>query len=119
MKLVIRSVGTGTHQNLRGWEPDDPRSFAVFVHVGVGMKSGKGSDVFSIRVATPDGLSSLDGEGNIIAERPLLVVREYDSEVILEWLERVVSRCEADSWTSCVDNLRRYFDWEYDSYKEK
>ncbi|WP_276569129.1 Imm8 family immunity protein [Escherichia fergusonii] len=28
-----------------------------------------------------------------------------------------VSSCEGDTWAKCVENLRQFFDWEYDQGK--
>lgn len=118
MKLVIRSVGVWGHPNLRTWEPDDPSTIADIVTLDIGLKDKKGADSFTLRVATPAGLDQLEDQDGIIATRPLLVMRRYDYDALWAWLERTVASCEADSWTACVESLRRYFGWEYEDYKE-
>ena len=55
MKLLIHSVSLWGHGNIRTWEPADPGHFAELVFVDIGQKGKKGSDTFTIRVATPSG----------------------------------------------------------------
>jgi len=119
MKLVIRSAGVWAHPNLRTWEPEDPASVAETVLIDIGERDKKSADSFTLRVATPAGLDRLDARDGIIATRPLLVMRRYDFDDLWRWLERTVASCEADSWSACVENLRRHFAWEYDDYREE
>jgi hypothetical protein len=113
MKLVIKGIETGLQHNLRTWQPEDPEVFAQIVAVEIGTKPGKGADTFTIRIATPAGLSRLDDKDGILAERPLLVIRRYDYEVIWSWLEKTVASCQADTWERSVENLRYHFNWEH------
>ena len=118
MKLVIRSAGTWDHPNIRTWDPADPRVFAEELRVDIGPRGGKDADSFTIRVATPAGLDALEERDGILANRPLLVMRQYDFENLWRWLETTVEACTADTWPASVENLRRYFNWEYDGYTE-
>lgn len=118
MQLVIRGIGTGSYPNLRLHEPEDSEVFAEVVQIDIGPKASKGSDTFSIRVATPKALLSMEDNKGVIAQRPLLVVKRFEFSVIREWLEETVRSCEANTWVECIENLKRYFDWEYE-YCEK
>ncbi len=84
----------------------------------IGPKSEKSCDSFSIRVATPAGLTMLEAKNGVLATRPLLIMQRYDFNDLWSWLESTVEKCEGESWQDCIDNLRRYFDWEYQEYKE-
>lgn len=117
-RLVIRSVFVWGHPNIRTWEPDDPGTIAELVSLDIGERSKSSADTFSIRVATPAGLSTLEARDGILATRPLLIMERYDFGNLWRWLERTVAECEADTWLASVENLRRYFAWEYDGYKE-
>jgi hypothetical protein len=117
MRLIIRSVSIWGHPNIRTWEPIDPTCFAETVNVDIGSESKKGADRFSIRLATPAGLSKLDSHNGIIAVRPLLIVDSYDYDTLWRWLTETVKSCEAETWNSSIDKLRIYFDYEYDDYK--
>ena len=118
MKLVIRSVGSAAHPNLRRDTPNDPEKFAEFVHVDIGTKPGKGADTFTILVATPSGLASLEDRDGIIAQRPVVILRRFDVDVLWRWLEKTVSACEAETWPQSVEKLQHFFNWEF-AYLEK
>jgi len=118
LKLVIRSVSVWGHPNIRTWEPSDPGVMTEVVHLDIGPKSGKGADAFTLRIATPAGLSSLNSKDGIVATRPLLVMSRYDFGDLWRWLEKIVSECEAESWPASVQRLQRYFDWEFEGYRE-
>ena len=113
MPLVIRGVCSGNHPNLRTHVPDDPELFDQFVVVCIGQKPGQGADEFTIRVATPAALLACAGESGIVAQAPLLVVRSFDFNELLQWLEKTVARCQADTWLRSVERLQRYFHWEF------
>ena len=113
VKLLIHSVSLWGHGNIRTWEPADPGHFAELVFVDIGQKGKKGSDTFTIRVATPSGLDALDDKNGILAIRPLLIMRRYHFDDLWRWLESTVRDCEEETWLACVDNLRRHFNWEY------
>lgn len=122
MKIGIRSAGIWGHPNLRTWEPEDPDVVAESLIVDIGPKARgkvdqgnvKKADMFTLRVATPRGLETLEYKDGILATRPLLVMRRYDYDDLWRWLERTVASCEAETWRECVEKLQRYFHWEYD-----
>ena len=124
MKPVIKSVSVWGHPNIRTWEPEDPNKIAEVVFIDMGPRSGKTGSVkaantFYIRVATPNGLTTLEAKDGILATRPLLIMQRYDFNNLWNWLEKTVATCEADTWPACVDKLRLYFDWEFSNYQER
>lgn len=114
MKLVIRSVWTWDHANIRTWTPFCAEDVAETINIDIGPKTSKGANTFSIRVATPKGLSRLDVRDGIIAIRPLLIIEKYDYQDLWNWLTKTVASCESDTWNASIDKLRMYFDYEYD-----
>jgi len=108
--------------DLRRWTPEDPEVFSVFIQLYLGPKTwssgpharAKRTDLFTIRVASPGGLEQLDAEGEILAWGRIIVMRRYDRDDLIHALERIVASCEAESWSGCVDLLRRHFNWEFE-----
>lgn len=117
-KLVIRSVSVWGHPNIRTWTPADPGAIAEVVSLDIGERSKDAADTFTIRVATPAGLATLEARDGILATRPLLIMERYQFADLWRWLERTVAECERGSWSESVESLRRYFGWEYDGYQE-
>lgn len=118
-RLVIRAISAWGVPNIRTWEPPDPKQFAEVITLNIGFRANSGSDIFSIRVATPAGLGAMSSKNGVIATRPLLIVDEYDYENLAKWLEATVAECDSEVWTEAVEKLRRYFDWEFDGYSER
>jgi hypothetical protein len=118
LRLVIRSVSVWGHPNIRTWEPENPGKIAEIVTVDIGPKTKKHADSFTIRVATPLGLTTLQPNNGILAIRPLLIMERYNFHDLWRWLETTVAKCEDETWNGCVDRLQRYFNWEYQGYKE-
>lgn len=117
MKLVIHSIHVQSGENLRTWSPENDQIVSEFLYISIGEKGRKGADGFSIRIATPEALQQLMPENGVLASRPLLVVKRYSFDELWMWLSNVVSSCEGETWIECVDNLRVYFDWEFDGYR--
>jgi hypothetical protein len=113
MKLVIHRVSCWEHPNVRTWEPPDPDDVAEELMLDIGSRGNRGTDNFTLRVATPKGLSRSPSERGIIAAR-LLVMARYDYDDLWSWLEKTVEACEAETWLDCVAKLSRYFFWEYE-----
>lgn len=126
MKPGIQSVGIADSPNVRKWDPDDPDVVITFAFINVGPRTrGKGaldqvkkSDTFTIMVATPAGLDTLEPkDGILLSSRKLVVMRRYDVDALCRWLERTVASCEAATWEDCVDKLRAHFHWEFEAMK--
>jgi len=126
VKPGIQSVGIAGSPNFRKWEPDDPDVVVTSAFINIGPRTrGKGaldqvkkSDTFTIMVATPAGLGTLESkDGILLSNRKLVVMRRYDVDDLWRWLERIVASCEAATWEDCVDKLRAHFDWEFETMK--
>lgn len=115
MKLTIHSVSSWDYPNIRVWDPIDPESIAVRVNIDIGEANRKGTERFSIGIATPKGLSKNEPINGILATSPLLVVDSYDYNNLWNWLNDTIKSCESDTWNESVEKLRRHFDYEYDN----
>jgi len=85
---------------------------------GIGVS--KRSDDFVIRLATPAGLSRAAREtdsGTIIASWPLVVIDRWSPTEFEKWLYATIESCKGATWDECVENLKRYFRWEFDGYR--
>ena len=118
MNLIIHSLGTWEHPNLRTFDPEDPTHFAISLDLNIGIKSQKGSEYFSIKIATPSALEKMKATKGVIAEGPILIVEKFDYDQIWEWMVSKVTSCSGDNWEQCVQNLQRHFEWEYEDYSE-
>ncbi|WP_286968842.1 Imm8 family immunity protein [Flavobacterium sp. UBA4854] len=120
IKLALYSACVGDFINLRKWQPENEEVISELINLEIGIKNKKGSDGFTFTLVTPQGFQLLLREKGIIAtRRPLLIVERYNFDHIWNSLEEIIASCQDDSWSLCVEKLKKYFDWEYDNYKEK
>lgn len=82
----------------------------------IGQKGQKGSDWFTLRATTPRGLARAELVDGILAHGRMVVLRRYDDSVLEDWVSHTVKRCDAGTWSASVDNLGRYFHWEFENY---
>lgn len=115
MKLVVHSLWTSSVPNLRRWAPEDPSIYADVVCVDIGTGPvAKGADVFTVTAATPGGLLARKDDSHVLAEGPILILREYSFDALWNWVVDKVDESRADTWEGSVTRLRRWFRWEYD-----
>ena len=87
----------------------------------IGPRREAWANTFTLRVATPKGLSRLNANAGILATRPLLIMKSFDFHDLWAWIEKTVASCERDTWLDCVGELRLYFSWEYEgiAYRQR
>lgn len=117
MRLIIKQAYVAETINLRNWFPIDEKDIAEFICIEIGEKGNNKSDTFIIRICTPMGLVRVLEDNHIINGRAMVIMAEYNFSHLWEWLEKKVSSCEGDTWAKCVENLRQFFDWEYDNLR--
>ena len=66
-QLILHGLSTFDVPHLRGWQPDDPDRFAEVIWIDIGHRSTRGSDQFTLRVATPAGLAGLQAHRGVVA----------------------------------------------------
>ena len=115
----IKTLHSPDVDNLNGWLPDAD-GFYVLLQMGIGPEDEAGSDIFEIILASPEGLRSrCTDESIVIADRALLVLKEFDWPRIQRHLHRVVSSCSGRDWIEVSARLQRFFCWEYEDYAEE
>lgn len=117
IKPVICSIGTWEVPDIWTWRPELPDSVVEELTISIGTELDGGADLFSIVLATPKGLATIEGQDGLIAVGRFLVVHEYDCATVCSWMEDTVAKCCGNSWEECVEKLRVYFGWEYENYQ--
>ena len=115
--LEVRSISSPDVE-FYAWEPLNNSDVFFLVEIAIGEAGVKGSDVFQIVVATPEGLRARSRVGEFtIRERCTLIVSNYNWAEIKKSLETIVRKCEGENWSTSTLNLQRFFNWEYEDYK--
>lgn len=116
VRLWIRSIDS-PNVEFDVWKPSSLEEVHFPVQMEIGEVGVEGADIFSLMVATPEGLRRY-AKKDVISERALLVLSEFSWEIVHQALDRILEKCAADSWNESVLRLQRYFHWEYEDYVE-
>ena len=114
IRPLLRNIGTYDHPNLRAFQPEDPTDVALHLSIEVGRKGTRGTDEFTVLVATPRGLAALPPSPlGILRAGKVVVIERYDFDRLWAWVETTVDSCCADTWSQCGERLHAYFNWEF------
>lgn len=99
------------------WESIDNNVF-YFLEMNIGMSDEDSSDLYSVAVATIEGLSSLKDKKNMLNKQyKIILIDEYSWKRVVSILNSIVSSIEIKSNIYISQELCKYFYWEYDSMK--
>jgi hypothetical protein len=116
VRLWIRSIDSPDVE-FDVWKPTLREQVHFPVQMEIGEVGTEGADLFSLTVATPEGLRRY-AKTDVISERGLLVLSEFSWEMVHRALDRILEVSAAESWNESVLRLQRYFRWEYEDYVE-
>ncbi len=114
--LRIRSLHS-PDVSIRTFVPDNPVDVYIFVEFEIGEVGAQGRDIFSVVVATPEALRRRSENNKfLLASHGVMVVSYFSFDELRASLEGIVASCWKGDWQRSVENLRRYFMWEYDGF---
>ncbi|MES0300406.1 Imm8 family immunity protein [Citrobacter sedlakii] len=99
------------------WEPVDNNVFYL-LEMNIGMSDEDASDIYSVVVATAEGVSSLKHKKDMLNKQyKLILVDEYSWKGVMSILNSIISYIDIKNSINISQELCRYFYWEYDSMK--
>jgi hypothetical protein len=91
-------------------------SVDLLVHLDIGISELEASDIFHLRVCTPDNVEDSCSDDFCICIKHTLVVKKYDYAKIRQFIEGLIDEVRGDSWPSIATELNKYFGWEFEDY---
>ncbi|UWX93371.1 immunity 8 family protein [Enterobacter mori] len=99
------------------WESIDNNVF-YFLEMNIGMSDEDSSDLYSVAVATIEGVSSLKDKKSMLNKQyKIILIDEYSWKRVVSILNSIVSSIEIKNNIYISQELCKYFYWEYDSMK--
>jgi hypothetical protein len=83
----------------------------------VGIRDENGADDFRLLVCTPEWLRNEYGWKKAISGRHMLIVFEYNLDVIKAELDRFIESCAGEDWPTIVQKIARFAAWEFEDYQ--
>jgi hypothetical protein len=96
-----------------GFETVSPDDADIWLQLDIGPKDADWAETFSIRVATPNNVSTST------KELKNLRIHSYSFQTMKSYLVTAVAACERETWEECLYALRSRFLWEWDTPNRK
>ena len=88
----------------------------------IGFQGEKGSDMFTVPIATPAGLETDLWKTRKIPKRgldaPPILLSEYSWAEVLEKVQAILEVCPGKDWDEVSGKLMKIFQWEFKGYQE-
>lgn len=97
--------------------PADPGSFGELVQLEIGDERSDTADTFSAMVCSPSWLSQECDRRGPVWGRHFLIGDRFDRNAIRTAIEDFCAGCSGNSWDEVADQLQRFADWEFASYR--
>ena len=97
------------------WRPDNREQVFLGLDPEIGLRGERASNMFHVRVATPEALRR-HGGGLCVVKHRTLVISDFDWKQLSALLDDIVRDCARGSWEESCAVLQRYFNWEYEDY---
>ena len=112
MKPILRRLLSPDVHDLRTFVPAAP-SFAILVQLLVGPSDGPGEESFDVLVCSPEWLRE---QAKPTIGRHHLIVRSYDYENLVNFLNEYLQTCDGGDWTEVATKIGRLGRWEFEDY---
>lgn len=114
MKARLDGIYSPDLPSGHGELPPDPGNCWIVVQADIGSDTGRGADCFTMYVTTPKFLEGSVDVGAHQLGRGLMIVSQFDWNVIEEAVSLVCASVQADTWGEVAATLSKYFIYEYE-----
>ena len=119
MKAKLKEIySIGLANSLEEFWPSDESNFGISMRLMIGPEDSAGSESFDVFVCTPDWIKSQYAEEGFTWGRHMLVVLEYDLDLIKREIERYIANCEGKDWLEIARKLNGMGAWEFENYEQ-
>lgn len=100
------------------WEPDNNEVY-YWLPMHIGFTGEDAADIYSIAVATPEGLMKIKNEQTNRLDRlyKMILLDTYSWEAVTKIIEKKLAEITDSGPMYISDELRRIFNWEYEGMK--
>lgn len=102
---------------LKDFRPEVSGDFGISVRLMIGPEETDQSESFDILVCTPTWIQDQLRDESCMWGRHMLIVQEYDYELILQSLSTRIASCTGKSWDAVASKIARFAAWEFEDYQ--
>lgn len=116
VELELRDLSSSNVASIEKWRPNSLEQVFISLDLEIGLKGETASNMFHVKVATPEALRSRQHE-YVIARNRTLVIDEFDFKKLREAIQEIMQSCSKQTWEESCICLQRFFQWEYEDYR--
>lgn len=115
MRAILKSMWNYNIESLKEFKPENPRNFSLKFILNIEIEEQEGVYEFTIDVCTPSILEGMlrYGDDNALWGRHMLIVLEYDFELIEKKINAYLSLCTGESYLDVMRKISQIAAWEY------
>jgi hypothetical protein len=120
MNAVVKGMWCDAiDMSLEEYRPENPECFGLWVNLRIGPDGVDGAHDYQLLVCTPGWLEvTLRYEwGGANWGRHMLIVLEYDSEIIKKKIISYVESCTGKDFWEMAQKVARIASWEFEDYQ--
>lgn len=118
MKAQLRELRSlEIEERLGYFWPKNESNFGTWVRLVIGPENEVGSEYFDIFVCTPAWIGAECAAGKGVWGRNLLVIPEYDIDVIKSEVNKCIDACIGETWAAVAMGIAKFSAWEYEGYR--
>jgi len=114
MRAHLKDLVSPDVNDLRTFQPRDPRNFALVLDAKIGVEGLPEHESFRMLLCTPVWLMENHAPGDVVVGHQLLIVMHYDFQAVAAHLAGYCRRCEGADWPDLVRQLMLLGRWEFD-----
>jgi hypothetical protein len=117
MKGQLKNIDMNSHVSLDDYFPDDEKCFGLWLTALIGKEGSSGGDYFQLLVCTPNWIKKEYSCQKAVWGQHMLIVFEYDLNIIKKELNSYLDKCIGDTWLSIAQKVGRIAAWEFEDYQ--
>jgi hypothetical protein len=111
--IEIKGFNCLDHDPIQNWQPKDKDDVEIYMNFTIGPVSSMGGDNFQAYIITKKRFLELNEK-----DGRYIVLNEYSFENVFKQIDCIIKKCENEDWPVTANNLKEYFYWEYENYRQ-
>lgn len=103
--------------DLNTYWPENETNFSLILRAMIGPEGSNEAESFDIQVCTFDWLKEKYETERAVFGQQMLVVFEYDIDLIKQKVESFCDECISDNWQDIGNRLNLIGAWEFENYQ--
>jgi len=118
MRARISNIGTQFGEPLESVQVEKRENFHEWVRAQIGPTPGQGEEIFDFLVCSPEWVNEECRRTGYFMARRVLIVPQWDPDLVKKAIEYVVSLVTADTWQEIASTLSSIASWEFEDYQD-